>query len=117
MTIKIKSKVRRMPALRRGRTIRLRTTNARITQNLGGGFRRHILQNAIIPAEGRMTVELEAVGTTRKVVSAGWSLTGGFDPEVFSTENFPFTDSVWRIVIWNDTSVPRTITPYLITKR
>lgn len=68
-----------------------------------------------IPADDRRTIILEL--GNRRVISAGWSLNGEFTSEVFATENFPFSTTSWRIVIWNDTDQARTIVPYLISKR
>lgn len=62
------------------------------------------------------SVRMSAPGT-RDVISGGWRLESAYTPDVFSTKTFPLKDNVWAIVIWNEITTERTITPCLITKR
>lgn len=112
----MKKKLNRKPTARQ--KSRLRAANARITQNLGNGFRRFVFTRREI-APGQM-LELSLVaGGNRKVVSGGWSLRPG-DPktsDVISTETYPRTEGEWVITIWNKSADFQFVVPYLIDKR
>ncbi|MGO4275803.1 hypothetical protein AB4Z22_39190 [Paenibacillus sp. TAF58] len=118
MTIKNNSRFRRSTAVRRRIVVRLRTTDARITQNLGNGFLRSVFTNRVIPPNSSIELSLLSPAN-RRVISGGWSIRSG-DPKtqaVFSTESYPRTEFEWVITVWNNTPDFQIITPYFITKR
>lgn len=100
-------------AVRKGKRILLRATRARITQNLGGGFRRTVFNPISIGANSFLTITFTA-GLGRVVINAGWTISGF--ASAWPTDSFPFRDNTWILIIENPTNIARTVTPYLITK-
>ncbi|WP_284645591.1 hypothetical protein [Paenibacillus silviterrae] len=99
---------------RAARTVRLGANRVRATQNLGNGFRRHVLSNVTIAANQIIRIELQAP-SDRRVISGGWTITQLTN--AYATDSYPETPSLWVLYISNPTNTTRTITPYLITKR
>jgi hypothetical protein len=114
----INSKTGRKTVVKQSKTIRLLAANARITQNIGNGFRRFVFTRVVI-APGGMAELIMNAGAGRRVVSGGWSQRP-IDPktkDVFSTESYPITPNEWRITVWNNTTDFQAVIPYLIDKR
>ncbi|MCR8842631.1 hypothetical protein NQ117_02965 [Paenibacillus sp. SC116] len=86
----------------------------RSSESLGNGFRRHIFNDVEIPATDYAEIRLSIRNTSRKPVSAGWSI---YDfHQAYAVESYPRTNTEWVITVYNGTGIPRSITPYLITK-
>lgn len=100
--------------LRKGKRILLRATRARITQNLGGGFRRHELNPVTIGANTISALEL-AAPPGRVVISAGWAITDL--ASAWPTDSFPASVNRWVLLLENPTNFEREVIPFLITKR
>jgi hypothetical protein len=113
----IKKKIKRK-AITSRKKIRLRAANARITQNLGNGFRRFVFTRREIAPGAMLELSLVA-GANRKAISGGWSLRPGDPktPDVISTESYPRSDNEWVITIWNESTDFHFVIPYLIDKR
>ncbi|MBD8497299.1 hypothetical protein [Paenibacillus arenosi] len=82
--------------------------------DLGGGFRRHIFNDVEIPANDYAEIRLFIRNSNRNPVSAGWAI-GEFH-QAYAVESYPLSNTVWVITVYNATSLPRSVTPYLITK-
>ncbi|WP_028595293.1 hypothetical protein [Paenibacillus assamensis] len=86
----------------------------RSSENLGGGFRRHIFNDVEIPATDYAEIRLFIRNSNRKPVSAGWAI-GEFH-QAYAVESYPLSNTVWAITVYNATNTARSVTPYLITK-
>lgn len=100
------SKVKKIVNLRR----------ARISQNLGDGFRRHVFDSVTLASGQYQQINIFAP-SDRVVVTGGWSSSAGSNDRVYATDNYPATDTRWTIYIKNESNDSISITPYLITKR
>ncbi|MCG7406804.1 hypothetical protein MH117_05180 [Paenibacillus sp. ACRRX] len=99
--------------LKKKKTVALRPNfDLKSTDNLGGGFRRLVFTDVQI--EPNSFLEITINSGNRKVVSGGWSI-ANFQ-KAFAIESYPRQINQWVISVFNDTSVTRSITPYLITK-
>ncbi|WP_438445714.1 hypothetical protein [Gorillibacterium sp. sgz5001074] len=90
------------------------TAKAKITQNLGNGFRRDVYQTFTIFPGDYVRIDLP-VGPNRRVITGGWSITD--DVEVYATDYYPSTPRRWTIFLHNQGSISTTVTTYLISKR
>lgn len=109
-----KNPLLRKKAKRKGKRVILRASRARVTQNLGNGFRRVEFPPQTVEANNFLSLFLPAE-TGRVVISAGWTITNF--ASAWPTDSFPASDTEWVIIIENPTAVAREVIPFLITKR
>ncbi|MEC0269395.1 hypothetical protein [Paenibacillus anseongense] len=104
-------------AKKRVETILLTAKNIRSMQDLGGGFRRAVVNPDKIVAPFTGQVFRIQVGPSRRVISAGWSFPlAPFNPNQYVTESFPENDRTWTLVISNTTATPLTVRFFVISK-
>jgi len=107
------SLVNKRAAVRKGRRLTLRPSNARARQDLGGGFFREVFGPFTIPANGFLTITFRA-GTGRVVINAGWTISGL--AAAWPTDSFPSSDTTWILILQNPTNAARTVRAFLISK-
>ncbi|MFS0553318.1 hypothetical protein [Brevibacillus sp. 179-C9.3 HS] len=95
------------------KTTTLGPKNVRITQDLGNGFFIIEFTQVSIAPNSVHEIRLRNIGI-RRVISAGWTMTGNQPVSVL--ENYPFSHNEWILTFLNQSSVRRAVSTFLVTK-
>ena len=98
---------------RNARAVQFRPANARVTQDLGTGFRRLVFPPVTIPGHSIRQIAMHA-GTGRVAISGGWSV--NLLVSAYATDSYPQSEESWVLYIDNPNSSSIIVTPYLISK-